>query len=294
MFTSANIEQAADRTFNTVVCAAAPGSMTEANRTPERDRVRINELIDSLSHIKAQRFVLISSIAVLKDFAAGDDEDTDAFQSTLAYGRHRRVLEMFCAQHFRRCLVARLPALYGPGLRKNFLFDLINPTPSMLTPARVEAVSAALKSVDRAALLGCYAWDETLGMHVIDRAALEATGRRVAIEQALTGAGLSAVGFTHRESTFQYYALDRLWADLGLALEAGLDTLHLATEPLQASRLHEAVLGVPMPETGARLHREDMRTRHARLWGEQGPFLVDAEATLSAVSTFAAATRVTA
>ncbi|MFT6775173.1 MAG: hypothetical protein ACJA1L_002892 [Paracoccaceae bacterium] len=290
-FTSATIDQAAGPAFDTVVCAAAPGSMVEANRTPERDRDRIDGLIASLSRIETRRFVLISSIAVLNDFAGGDDEATDAFQQDLAYGRHRCALEAFCTEHFSRCLVVRLPALYGAGLRKNFMFDLLNPTPSMLTPTRAQAVFAALAAPDAAALRACYAWNETLGMDLLDRAALVASGRKPAIEAGLMERELSAVGFTHPDSTFQYYGLYRLWADIGVALEAGLDTLHLATEPLLAARLHEAILGAPMPQTGARIHHEDMHTRHAGLWGRQGPYLMDAGTTLDNLRAFADAAR---
>ncbi|NQX94860.1 MAG: hypothetical protein HRT64_08085, partial [Erythrobacter sp.] len=89
-FNSANIDESAGAHFDTVVCAAAPGSMLEANTAPEADRAKIHALIDQLSQIKAERFILISSIAVLADFAGGNDESTDAFQTELAYGRHRR------------------------------------------------------------------------------------------------------------------------------------------------------------------------------------------------------------
>ena len=75
-YNSSNIDTIAQSTFNTVVCAAAPGSMFIANRHPDRDRAAIEALIDQLSKVKAKRFVLISSIAVLADFASGaDDED---------------------------------------------------------------------------------------------------------------------------------------------------------------------------------------------------------------------------
>jgi hypothetical protein len=108
-FNSRNIDEAAGRHYQTVVCAAAPGSMFEANRFPERDSERVEGLIAQLGRIRAQRFVLISSIAVLDDFAGGYDETTAAFQTDLAYGRHRRQLEVFCQGHFADCLIVRLP-----------------------------------------------------------------------------------------------------------------------------------------------------------------------------------------
>jgi len=41
------------------------------------------------------------------------------------YGRHRLELEQFVRESFH-ALVVRLPALFGPGLKKNAIYDLIN------------------------------------------------------------------------------------------------------------------------------------------------------------------------
>ena len=95
VFNSANIAEIAQQEFDILVCAAAPGSMFEANKFPDRDQAKIQALIDELSKVRTSRFILISSIAVLEDFAGGDDEGTTAFQEELAYGRHRRALESF-------------------------------------------------------------------------------------------------------------------------------------------------------------------------------------------------------
>jgi hypothetical protein len=58
-FNSATIDSAAGQTFDTVVCAAAPGSMFEANRFPDRDAARMQALMDKVGAIRARRFVLI-------------------------------------------------------------------------------------------------------------------------------------------------------------------------------------------------------------------------------------------
>jgi hypothetical protein len=49
-----------------------------------------------------------------------------------------------------------------------------------------------------------------------------------------------------------------------------------------------------MPASAARLHREDMRTRHAALWGAAGPYQFDAATTLGRLAAFFAAARVPA
>jgi hypothetical protein len=286
-FNSATMPLSAGQRFDDVVCAAAPGSMLEANTAPESDRARVHSLVEQLSAIRADRFVLISSIAVLEDFAGGADESTQAFQTNLAYGRHRRELEAFVEDHFASSLIVRLPALFGEGLRKNFIFDLMNPVPSMLPPDRLDALMEALTAPLGDWTRDLYAFhDETTGLLRLDRAALNADPRRARLEDAVVDVGFSATQFHHPQTTYQYYEMARLWGDIGTALEHGLSHIHLVAEPLEAARIHAELLGREMPETGARLHREDMRTRHAGLWGAQGAYQFSADATLARLKAF--------
>jgi hypothetical protein len=293
-FNRANIADLAGERFDELVCAAAPGSMLEANRAPDRDAAQIEALIAQLSGVKAERFVLISTIAVLADFAGGDDEGTQAFQQSLAYGRHRRMLEAFVEQHFARHLIVRLPALFGPGLVKNFIFDLMNPVPSMLPADKCAALAERLGSELGPWFTGLYAPDAATGMLRLDRRALNADRRRAALEEAVTALDASAVQFHHPDTAYQYYAIDRLWQDIGIALEAGLSHLHLVAEPLRAGLIHQRLTGRTMPATGARLHAEDMHTRHADLWGASGRYQFDAATTLDALAEFVASQRAAA
>ena len=290
-FNSATIAAIEGQSFGTLVCAAAPGSMFEANHAPERDAAQIDALIARLARVRAERFVLISSIAVLADCAGGDNEATQAFQQTLAYGRHRRMLEAFVESHFADSLIIRLPALFGQGLRKNFLFDLLNPVPSLLTAARHRALMDGLEPALAGWVEALYSPDPVIGMLKLDRAALNADRRRAALEDAVMAMGASATQFHHPDTIYQYYPIDRLWQDIGIALDAGLSHLHLVAEPLTAAAIHVALTGRVMPTTSARLHREDMRTRHAALWGAEGSYQFSAAATLDRLAAFFASER---
>lgn len=285
-FNSRTIHESAGAEFDMIVCAAAPGSMFEANREPTRDAAQIDALIDQLAQIGTRRFILISSIAVLADFAGQDTEDTAAFQSDLAYGRHRRRLEAFVEDHFDDHLIVRLPALYAHGLKKNFLFDLLNPVPSMLTRERLDALMVALPAPLAAVAAQSYALDAEKGLFVLDRAALNASPQRPALDDAVRAAGASATQFHHCDTRYQFYGIDRLWADIGIASAAKLSHIHLATQPLEAARIHKALTGRAMPQTSARLHTEDMRTRHAALWGREGAYLADENEVLAGLTAF--------
>jgi len=62
--------------------------------------------------------------------------------------------------------------------------------------------------------------------------------------------------------------------------------LHLAPQPLAASDVYQAVTGDPMPDTGARLHVEDMRTAHAGLWGKTGNYCADRADVIAGIKAF--------
>ncbi|MBT9371467.1 hypothetical protein [Rhizobium sp. CSW-27] len=277
LFNSKNIASAREQDFSLVACAAAPGSMFEANRFPDRDAARVDALIDILSTISADRFILLSSIAVLASFDKGLDEETDDYQLDLAYGRNRRRLEAFCAEHFNNCLIVRLPALFGEGLKKNFIFDILNPMPSMLPPARFGELCAALPETLAVAVRRIYSEDTELGMMMVDRAGLDASGLRSELEAAVTELGYSALAFTNPDSEFQYYDMSQIWSDVSRSVDAGLPTIHLAPAPLKASAVFELATGETMAPNGARLHREDMRTCHASLWQRDGVYMQSPE-----------------
>ncbi len=285
-FGSGNIRDAHGRHFSDLFCAAAPGSMFEANRLPQEDERRIDALIADLARVRADRFVLISTIAVLDRFDAGYDESAGAFQQSLAYGRNRRRLEEFCVDHFDDVLVVRLPALFGPGLKKNFMFDILNPMPGMLPVDRFEDLRGSLPGRLGSLLSDLYTEDVRLGVMMIDRGALDRTGLRSAFDEAMAGHDLNAVRFTNPDSCFQYYDMSRLSADIEKTRAAGVDIIHLAPEPLAAREIYEALVGHQMPSTGARVHREDLRTRHASLWSRTGPYIASAGDVLERLHAF--------
>ncbi len=125
LFNSRNIDSIAGRTFDTIVCAGAPAEKWRANRDPEADRTALRRLLDPLGRVVARRFILISTVDVYPRLHAVDETtDIDPEQGQ-PYGRHRYELEREIGARFQTTVV-RLPGLYGPGLKKNAIFDLLH------------------------------------------------------------------------------------------------------------------------------------------------------------------------
>lgn len=126
-YNSSNIGDIAGKSYDLVVCAGAPAAKWIANKDPEGDAAAIAKLTGPLETVTAREFVLISTIDVYPDPMSGADEGAviDA-SANHTYGRNRYALEEFVRARFPHARIVRLPALFGEGLKKNAVFDLLN------------------------------------------------------------------------------------------------------------------------------------------------------------------------
>ena len=124
------------------VYAGVPAAMFLANADPEADMEVMHTARENLRKIAPKSLVLISSIAVFADSRGRCEDDTPDTDGLPAYGRNRLQLEQWVREDFNDALIVRLPALYGAGLKKNFLFDLHTITPAMLKPEKYNELAA--------------------------------------------------------------------------------------------------------------------------------------------------------
>ncbi|MBI2037827.1 MAG: NAD(P)-dependent oxidoreductase [Candidatus Magasanikbacteria bacterium] len=124
LYNSKNIETIAGKKFDVVVCAGVPAVKWLANKEPENDRAIIKKLTDNLEKIEAKKFILISTVDVYPATKKINEDCVIDTQILQPYGKHRRQLEEFISQRFDS-LIVRLPGLFGRGLKKNPLFDLM-------------------------------------------------------------------------------------------------------------------------------------------------------------------------
>ena len=126
LINSKNFHTLENKNFDRIVCAGVAAVKWKANKDPETDLAHIRELMDVLKSVHAKKFILISTIDVYS-VNSGVDEDFDCHNPQHhAYGRHRLLFEDFCKEHFKDILIVRLPGLFGKGIKKNVIFDLLN------------------------------------------------------------------------------------------------------------------------------------------------------------------------
>ena len=125
-YNSKNFRDMRGQAYDEVVCAGISAVKWLANKEPEQDMAAIQALQDVLSTVQAKRFILMSTIDVYP-VTQGKDETFDCrSMNNHAYGRHRLDFEDFCTRQFSECHVIRLPGLFGKGLKKNIIYDLLN------------------------------------------------------------------------------------------------------------------------------------------------------------------------
>lgn len=124
-YNSKNIESIRSRRFDLIVCAGAPAVKWLANKEPEADLANLQRLKQNLAECRADRFLLISTVDVYGRPQGVDERTPISPESNHAYGRHRYLLERFVQETFPATCVVRLPGLFGEGLKKNFILDLL-------------------------------------------------------------------------------------------------------------------------------------------------------------------------
>ena len=259
------------------VYAGVPAAMFLANADPEADMEVMRTARENLRKIAPKSLVLISSIAVFADSRGRCEDDAPDTDGLPAYGRNRLQLEQWVREDFNDALIVRLPALYGAGLKKNFLFDLHTITPAMLKPEKYNELAAKSLLVKTGYTLADNGFYK-----------LNGTADPAALRAFFAANDFNALAFTDARSRYQFYNLGRLWSDMEAARAADVKLLHLCTPPVSAAEVYTAVTGkadwhneLPKPPFDY-----DLRSRHAALLGGSGDYLCTKQQELDDITRF--------
>lgn len=275
---STDVQQGFGQDNDLVVYAGVPAAMFLANADPEADLAVMRTARENIRRLNPKKLVLISSICVYADSRGKTERDIPEPDGLPAYGANRLQLERWVRADRPDALIVRLPALYGLGLKKNFLYDLHTITPAMLRCAKYEELAA------QSALVRQGYSDAGNGFYKLNGSVDAA-----ALRQWFAGNDFNALCFTDSRSRYQYYDLRRLWDDIQTVLAAGLTTLNLTTPPVSAAEVYAAVCGTDRAfanQLAAAPFDYDLRSVHAPLLGGADGYLCSKEQELADIVRF--------
>lgn len=264
------------------IYAGIPAAMYLANSDPEADLDVMRQARENIRRIAPGKLVLISTIAVYADSRGRSEHDLPSTEGLPAYGLNRLRLEQWVREDYPDTLIIRLPALYGKGLKKNFLFDLLTVTPSMLTVSKYEELAALTPLVKEGYSPATNAFYKLNGT-------VDARQMRRFFENH----SFNALSFTDSRSRYQFYNLGRLWGDMMSALHEGIKMLHMATPPISAAEVYAAVTGnSDWSNTLSKTPFDyDLHTEYASLLSGSPPYLCEREASLADICRYVRALR---
>ena len=265
LYNSKNVSEAYGTKPDLLVYAGVPAAKYLANKAPEEDLAIIRQAAENIAKIAPKKLVLISTIDVFPE-PVGVDENTAPKESSEAYGRNRRELELRVREQYANALIVRLPALFGKNLKKNFIYDIIHPIPFKLTEKLLTDF------LEREPQLKEYYFP--CGNGFFQRKEMDDSTEK-SVKEIFERLGFSALNFTDSRSSYQFYPLSRLWQDIETALHHNLRIFHPATEPVSAGELYSQLTGLKfINELAKTPARYNYKTCHAALFGGHGDYIM--------------------
>lgn len=282
LYHSKNIESAFGTNPDLLVYAGVPAAKFLANTDAQGDAAVCKNALLNIEKINPKKLVLISTVDVYAQPNGADEKTPADFNNPAAYGRNRAQLEADVRAAYPDALIVRLPGLFGCGLKKNFIYDFLTITPSMLKNEKYAALaekSALVKEAYQPAENGFYK------LHT-PSAALRAW---------FAENDFNALSFTDSRASYQFYDLSNLWQDISTALAADLQLLNIATEPVSAAEVYGALThgGVFCNEISAAPAAYDMRSQYDALYHGENGYLYTKQMVLDALCAYVSAVKKT-
>ncbi len=269
MYNSKNINLAFGTNPDLLIYSGVPAAKFLANSNAQADLEVCMEAFENIEKINPKKLVLISTVDVYESPNGANEDAPPSYENTQAYGRNRALLEKKVRQNYDNALIVRLPGLFGNGLKKNFIYDFLTLTPSMLKEDKFVELSNKSSLVERSyekQVNGFYAL--TLRAKNEDKEELK---------NFFEKNNFNSLYFTHSRSYYQFYNLKYLYKDISKAINANIFTLNIATQPCCVEEIYAKLTG------GLNFENElatqpvfyDMHTKYSEAFGGNGKYMYD-------------------
>lgn len=238
-----------------------------ANKEPEKDYATIQDAIKNIQMINPKTLILISTIDVYKNPCDVDEDSKIDISNLHAYGYNRYLLEKWVEENINDHLIIRLPGLFGKGIKKNFIYDMINIIPSMLSEAKFNELSAKNAYIDD------YYIKHNNGFYK-QKDLLESEKAR--LRDYFNSIGFCALNFTDSRTRFQFYNLDYLWQHIQTSMENDIRKVNLSTEPVTAGEVYKYVSEKDfVNKISDKVVEYNFKTKYSLLFGGKNGYIFD-------------------
>lgn len=258
------------------VYAGVPSAMYLANSDPDADMAVIKQALDNIRKIRPKKLILISTVAVYSTHKGKDENSEEVLNDMSVYGYNRALLEKWVRADFPEAMIVRLPALYGEGLRKNFLYDLHTIIPSMLRSDKYESLSEGNEFIRTSYI----SMDN--GFYKLTDGA-DKKGLRLFFEDN----DFNALSFTDSRSRYQFYNLGRLWRDICKIIEEDIKLVNLVTPPISARELYQYITGKFNWKNLLKSYYDyDIKSIHAEIFGGSDGYICSVDEEIRNIDSF--------
>lgn len=278
LYNSKNIEEAFDTKPELLVYSGLRAEKFLANKEPQKDYEAVEKAITNIKNINPKTLVLISTIDVYKNPVDVDEDTVIDTENINPYGLNRYYLEKWVEENIDSHLILRLPGLYGKNIKKNFIFDMINIIPSMLTEKKFNE----LFKINQ--VLTNYYTNIHNGFYKCNNLT---EGERRELKAYFNSVGFTALNFSDSRASFQFYNLSFLWKHIQYALENNIKKLNISTEPITTGELYKyikeatfrnEIIDVPM--------NYNFRTKYSEFLGGKNGYIFNKEFVLNDIKKF--------
>lgn len=278
LYNSKNVEQGYGSNPDILVYAGVTGTKYIANKFPDQDLEIIESAKKNILGFSPKKLVLISTIDVYTK-PDGQNEDCEPNStSDFVYGYHRKELEKWVMENVDDYLIVRLPGIYGNNIRKNFIFDMINPIPHALSEKLYEDFSMKEVIIKNLYSCGNDGFYHHTKLNNIEENELIRAFYRIKF---------TSLNFTDSRGVFQYYNLKDLWEHLEVAIKNNLKILNIATEPFLISELYEYIYkNTFVNEVSDNIPYYNFKTKHDLLFNGKDGYIFNKEQIIKDIKNF--------
>lgn len=222
-----------------LVYAGITGTKWYANLHEFEDQLVINAAIRNINNINPHKLILISTIDVYDDLEGKDEDYCSDIGNLHIYGKHRYELENWVKKEINDYYIIRLPAIYGNGIKKNFIYDLIHMIPKFIRTEMLEKIKCQIPDIEASYTKS---GDVFVLKNNLPRSHLSK------LRNMFIKSDVNALIFTNRESQYQFYNLQYLWKDICIILANDIRVINIVPETLPSGSVYQFVYQKDMPD----------------------------------------------